>query len=83
MVDKKWKKLETIPAWDLEKVKSRKEGILEAQKDKKKVNFAARNGHLWNGRSSKSCRHGNLRRSREKKEVFLEAQRVSPQECGV
>ena len=29
-----WKKLETIPAWDLEKVKSKKEVILEAQKTK-------------------------------------------------
>ena len=30
-VDKEWKKLETIPTWDLGKVKSRKEVILEAQ----------------------------------------------------
>ena len=28
-VDKEWKKLETSPAWDLEKVKSKKEVILE------------------------------------------------------
>ena len=39
-VDKEWKKLETIPAWKLEKVKSKKEVILEAQRDKKKVHFA-------------------------------------------
>ena len=39
-VEKEWKKLETIPAWDLEKVKSKKEFILEAQRDKKKVHFA-------------------------------------------
>ena len=38
-VDKEWKKLETIPAWQLEKVKSKKEVILEAQRDKK-VRFA-------------------------------------------
>ena len=38
-VDKEWKKLETIPAWSSEKVKS-KEVILEAQRDKKKVHFA-------------------------------------------
>ena len=38
-VDKEWKKLETIPAWQLEKVKSKKEVILEAQRDKKKVHF--------------------------------------------
>ena len=34
------KKLETIPAWQLEKDKSKKEVILEAQRDKKKVHFA-------------------------------------------
>ena len=39
-VDKKRKKLETIPAWNLDKFKSTKEVILEAQRDKKKVNFA-------------------------------------------
>ena len=35
------KKLETIPAWQLEKVKSKKEVTLEAQRDEKKVHFAA------------------------------------------
>ena len=39
-VDQEWKKLETIPAWKLEKVKSKKEVIQEAQKNKKKVHFA-------------------------------------------
>ena len=39
-VDKEWEKLETIPAWQLDKVKSKKEVILEAQRDKKKVHFA-------------------------------------------
>ena len=39
-VDKEWKKLETIPAWNLEKVKGKKEVIQEAQRDKKKVHFA-------------------------------------------
>ena len=39
-VDKEWKKLETIPTRQLEKVKSKKEVILEAQRDKKKVHFA-------------------------------------------
>ena len=38
-VDKKWKKLETIPARDLEKVKIKREVNLEAQRDKKKVHF--------------------------------------------
>ena len=40
-VDKEWKKFETIPAWQLEKVKSKREVILKAQRDKKKVHFAA------------------------------------------
>ena len=40
-VDKKWKKLETVPAWDLGKVKSKKEVILEAQKDKMRVHYAS------------------------------------------
>ena len=39
-VDKEWKKLEAIPAWQLERVKSKKAVILEAQRDKKKVHFA-------------------------------------------
>ena len=39
-VGKEWKKLESIPAWKLEKVKSKEEVILEALKDKKKVHFA-------------------------------------------
>ena len=39
-VDKEWKKLETIPAWKLEEVRSMKEVILEAQRDKIKVHFA-------------------------------------------
>ena len=38
--DKEWKKLETIPAWDVKKVKSKKEVIKEAQKYKK-VHFAS------------------------------------------
>ena len=39
-VDKEWKKLETIPARQLEKVKSEKEVILEAKRDKKQVHMA-------------------------------------------
>ena len=35
-VDKEWKKVETMPAW-LNKVKSKKEVILEAQNDKIKL----------------------------------------------
>ena len=40
-VDEKWKKLETIPAWQLGNVKSKKEVILEAQRDKKNVHFVS------------------------------------------
>ena len=40
-VDKEWKKLETIPAWNMEKVKSNKEVIWEAQRDNKKVHFVS------------------------------------------
>ena len=39
-VDKEWKKLETIPVWQLDKANSKKEVISEAQRDKKKVHFA-------------------------------------------
>ena len=40
-MDKEWKKLETNPAWQLDRVRGTKEVILEAQRDKKKVHFAA------------------------------------------
>ena len=39
-VDKEWKKLETILSWQLDKVKCKMEGILEAQRNKNKVHFA-------------------------------------------
>ena len=39
-VDKGWKKLETIPAWHLDKVKTKKEVLLEARRDERKVHFA-------------------------------------------
>ena len=40
-VDKEWKKLETIPAWKLERVRNKKEVILEAHRDSNKVHFAS------------------------------------------
>ena len=40
-VDKEWKKLETIPAWHVRKVKSKKEVIKDAQKNNNKVHFAS------------------------------------------
>ena len=49
-VDKEWEKLEKIPAWQMDKVKSKKDVILEAQRDKQKVHFAILMdiGHLKN-----------------------------------
>ena len=40
-VDTTWEKLEKMPAWQLDKVKSKRDFVLEAQKVKKKVHFAA------------------------------------------
>ena len=39
-VDIEWKKVETIPAWQLDQVKSKREVILEAPRDPKKVHSA-------------------------------------------
>ena len=38
---KEWKKLDTIPAWDVRNVKSKKEVIKETQKNINKVHFAS------------------------------------------
>ena len=40
-VDKECEKPEKLPAWQLNKMKSKKDVILEAQREKKKVHFAA------------------------------------------
>ena len=40
-MDKKWEKLENIPAWDLTKIRSRKEVIDEARMSGAKVHFAS------------------------------------------
>ena len=40
-VDQEWKKLETIPARDVRKVKSKKKVMKEAQKNNIKVHFAS------------------------------------------
>ena len=45
-MDKEWKKLETIPDWQLDKVKSKKEVILEAQRDKKESPIWYVDGHM-------------------------------------
>ena len=53
-VDKEWNKLETIPAWDVKKVKSKKEVIKEAQKNNNKVHFS----FIYGLMSSKEFRVG-------------------------
>ena len=40
-MDKEWEKLEKIPAWDLTKVRSKKEVIDEARTKGAKVHFAS------------------------------------------
>ena len=45
-VKKKWRKLETSPAWDLGRVKSKKEVILEAQRDRKQSPVCVIDGHV-------------------------------------
>ena len=39
-VDKEWKKLKTNPAWQVDKMKSKRKVILEAQREKNKVRSA-------------------------------------------
>ena len=53
-VDKEWKKLETISAWNLENVKSKKEVILEAQRDKKESPLCHIDKHI----SPQKCKIG-------------------------
>ena len=52
-VDKEWKKLENLPAWDVRKVKSKKEVVKEAQKNINEVHFASLTDscHLKNSES--------------------------------
>ena len=56
-VDKEWQRLGAIPAWKLEKVKGKEENILEAQRDEKKVHFAALMDmcHLKNAELEPKC----------------------------
>ena len=49
-VDKEWKKLETSPAWQLDRVKSKREVILQAQREKESP-LCYIDGHL----SSQKC----------------------------
>ena len=81
-VDKEWEKLEKLPAWNLEKVHSRKELILEAQREKNKL-------PAWNldkvhskkalilgaQRKKNKLPAWNLDKVHSRKELILEAQR--------
>ena len=64
-VDKEWKKLETIPAWQLEKVRSKKEVIKEAQDKKNRSTFL----HGWTSviQRMRSWNHN----SRSTRDVFV------------
>ena len=39
-VDEEWEKLEKLPAWQMTKVKNKKEVILEAQREQRTVHLA-------------------------------------------
>ena len=54
--DKEWKKVETIPAWQLDKVESKKEVILEAHRDKKESPLCYFDGRM----SPQECGVGNI-----------------------
>ena len=51
-VDKEWEKLEKIPAWDMTKVRSKSEVIVEARTMDAKSSFCLTDGHL----SFEECR---------------------------
>ena len=53
-VDKAWETLEKIPAWSLDKLKSKTDVIPEAQTEKRKVHFDT----LMDILSSQECRVG-------------------------
>ena len=53
-VDKEWEKLEKISAWNLTKVRSKKEVIDEARTKGAKVHFCLIDGHM----SFEECRIG-------------------------
>ena len=45
-VDREWEKLEKLPAWQLNNVKSKKEVFLEAQRNRKESPLCCIDGHL-------------------------------------
>ena len=67
-VDKEWEKLEKISAWNLTKVRSKKEVIDEARTKGAKVHFCLTDGHL----SSEKCRIGGQNTKNTKFELYSE-----------
>ena len=67
LVDKEWKKLETIPTWDMRKVKSIKEVMKEAQNNNK-VRFS----RWWIYVISKIRSWSHNSRTTEEKSCFVE-----------
>ena len=53
-VDKEWKKLETIPAWNLEKVKSKKGGYSGSTKRQMESPFCYTDGHMFPQKKNRS-----------------------------
>ena len=68
-VDKEWENLEKISAWDLTKVRSKKEVIDEARTKGAKVHFALTGGHP----SFEDCRIGDEAPKNTKVELYSEA----------
>ena len=68
-VDKEWEKLEKISAWNLTKVRSKKQVIDEARTAGATVHFCIINGHL----SFEECRIGDKAPKNTKVELYSEA----------
>ena len=68
-VDKEWEKLKKISAWNLTKVRSKKEVIDEARTKGRKSSFCFTDGHL----SFEECRIGDKAPKIQKVELNSEA----------
>ena len=70
-VDKEWKKLETFPAWQLDNVKSKKEVILEAQRDNKESPLCHIDEHVSSENCGVRARISEIQRDESYSEVTL------------
>ena len=68
-VDKEWENWEKISAWDLTKVRSKKQVIDEARDVGRKSSFRLTDGHL----SFEECRIGDKAPKNTKVELYSEA----------